>query len=118
MQGHEPMPIEFNLEAEMEMVRNDIATTMTSIYRLKLKEKFFTRKILNPAEKNRNQEVGLGQVQATIKAEGEYLKMLREVEKELNTKIVAELEKSKPNETAGVDKKEYPDPDWQEEKQA
>ena len=108
MQGHEPMPIEFNLEAEMEIVRNDIATTMTSIYRFKLKEKYYTRKILNPAEKNSGHERALGQTQAQIKAEQDYLKMLREVEKEINTKIVAELEKGK-GET------KYPDPDWHTE---
>lgn len=122
MQGHEPMPLEFNLEAEMEIVRNDIATTMTGIYKLKLKEKFFTRKILNPSEKNRNQEVALAQVQSSIKAESDYLAMLREIEKELNKKIVAELEKiAKNNKEVTGDAKSsgaYPDPDWHEEKQA
>ena len=122
MQGHEPMPLEFNLEAEMEIVRNDIATTMTGIYKLRLKEKYFTRKILNPNDKNRNQEVALAQVQGSIKAESDYLTMLREIEKELNKKIVAELEKiGKANkEVTGGAKSSgaYPDPDWHEEKQA
>jgi len=117
MQAFEPMPLELSTEAEMEIVRDSIAKTMTVIYQLKLKERYYVRQVLG----NKSLQTTLGQTQAQIKAEGDYLSMLRETEKELNTKILngqkkftgkAEPEHNGPGH--GV----YPDPDWQEERKA